>query len=313
MTDSQSKNAGAHAKPFIKWVGGKSQLLSTFEKIYPKELKDGTIRHYCEPFLGGGAVFFDLAQRFDFESAHLFDVNKELILTYRVVQKDVHLMMEFLERYSKEYFALGSEKQKEYYYEFRTNYNHQRFQIDYKRYQESWIPRAAQLIFLNKTCFNGLYRVNQKGEFNTPSGVYKKHKPKILDEPNLLNSSKVLSRADLKDLNCSSLPEMELERSFIYFDPPYRPLNKTANFTTYSTNVFDDSRQIELAEVFKKMDERGHLVMLSNSDPKNEDKKDNFFDDLYADFSIKRVSASRVINSKGGKRGRINEILVTNF
>ena len=313
MSNEKKKKGKTIAKPFLKWVGGKSQLLETFQKLYPSQLKKGEIQHFSEPFLGGGAVFFDLAQKFDLKSAKLFDINQELILTYKVVQKDVDLMMEFLQRYSTEYLKLDNDRQKEFYYEFRTNYNHQRFNIDFKRYNENWIPRAAQLIFLNKTCFNGLYRVNQKGEFNTPSGVYKNHVPKILDVENLKLASKVLSIADIESSNFSSIEEKIKDSSFIYFDPPYRPISKTANFTNYSKKNFDDALQFELADIFKKMDEKGNLVMLSNSDPKNENKEDSFFDDLYEGYNIKRVKATRVINSKVSKRGRINEIVVRNY
>ena len=313
MSKEQNTKSKKLAKPFLKWVGGKSQLLDTFQKFYPNQLKEGQLQHFCEPFLGGGAVFFDVVQKFDLKSAKLFDINKELILTYRVVQKEVNLMMEFLERYANEYLKLDLEGQKEYYYEFRTNFNHQRFNVDYKRYNENWIPRAAQLIFLNKTCFNGLFRVNQKGEFNTPSGAYKNHLPKILDEPNLKLASEVLSIADIEPADFKIIEEKIAETSFIYFDPPYRPLNKTSSFTNYSKKNFDDELQFQLAEVFKKMDKKGNLVMLSNSDPKNQDEADTFFDDLYAGYDIQRVKANRVINSKVSKRGRINEIVVRNY
>lgn len=314
MSKKEKKDKVKTAKPFLKWVGGKSQLLATFQKLYPKELKKESLLHYCEPFLGGGAVFFDIAQQFNLKSAKLFDINRELVLTYKVVQKDVDLLMEFLERYSSEYLSLSIDRQKEYYYEFRTNYNHQRFQIDYKRYNENWIPRAAQLIFLNKTCFNGLYRVNQKGEFNTPSGVYKKqHNPKILNETNLKATSKILSIADIEVSSFSKIENEIKKTSFIYFDPPYRPISKTASFTNYSEKNFGDPLQLELAQVFENLDKKGNFVMLSNSDPKNENKEDSFFDDLYKNYDIKRVAANRVINSKVSKRGKISEIVVRNY
>ena len=161
------------AKPFMKWAGGKSQLLGQFQKYYPKELKTGQIKKYFEPFLGGGAVFLDVAQKFSIESAFLSDINEELILAYKVIQRKPESLIEFLWKYSMQYNNLSEEERKEYFYEVRTNLNLQRFQINYRRYSENWIPRAAQLIFLNKTCFNGLFRLNKKGEFNVPFGRYK--------------------------------------------------------------------------------------------------------------------------------------------
>ncbi len=301
------------AKPFIKWVGGKSQLLNQFQQLYPQDLAKGKIKQYCEPFLGGGAVFFDVSQNFSIESAQLFDINEELVLTYQVVQRDVEKMMEFLDRYARKYLELPALKQKEFYFEFRTNYNHQRFNVDFKKYSEAWIPRAAQMIFLNKTCFNGLYRVNSKGEFNTPSGVYKNHQPRILDEENLLRASKVLQIAEICIANFSQVEHVLKNGAFVYFDPPYRPISKTASFNRYSANVFEDEQQIQLANIFKKLDEKGAAVMLSNSDPKNENPDDHFFDELYEGFHIKRVQASRLVNSKAHKRGPITEIVVMNY
>jgi DNA adenine methylase len=301
------------AKPFIKWVGGKTQLLRQFQKFYPNELKEGNIDEYIEPFLGGGAVFFDIVQKYTVNSAKLFDINEELILTYKVVQKDVEKLIDFLERYAKQYLKLDSKKRKEYFYEVRDNYNQQRFNIDYDKYSENWIPRAAQMIFLNKTCFNGLYRVNSKGNFNSPSGEYKNHNPKILDQNNLLNVSKVLKIADIIRSDFTTIIEYLKDNSFVYFDPPYRPISKTANFTSYSTFAFTDEKQIQLANVFKKLDNNGFKVMLSNSDPKNEDPLDNFFDDIYCGYNISRVSANRMVNSNAQKRGQINEIVITNY
>jgi len=301
------------AKPFIKWVGGKSQLLNQFQHLYPQDLAKGEVKQYCEPFLGGGAVFFDVSQNFSIQSAQLFDINEELVLTYQVVQRDVEKMMEFLDRYARKYLELPALKQKEFYFEFRTNYNHQRFNIDFKKYSEAWIPRAAQMIFLNKTCFNGLYRVNSKGEFNTPSGVYKNHQPRILDEENLLRASKVLQIAEIRIANFSEVEGVLKNGAFVYFDPPYRPISKTASFNRYSANVFEDEQQIQLANIFKKLDEKGAAVMLSNSDPKNENPDDHFFDELYDGFHIKRVQASRLVNSKAHKRGPITEIVVMNY
>lgn len=215
------------AKPFLKWVGGKGQLLQTFNKLYPVELKQKKIKNYYEPFVGGGAVFFNVAQKYEIESAYLYDINEELILTYKVIQKDVIKLIEFLERFSKQYLKLSEIKRKEYYYEMRTNFNLQRFNIDYNKYSSNWISRAAQIIFLNKTCFNGLFRFNSKGEFNSPMGRYAN--PKILDETNLLNVSKLLEIAIIKKADFTEVKNDIKSSSFVYYAPPYRLISKTCN------------------------------------------------------------------------------------
>lgn len=299
------------AHPFLKWAGGKTQLISEFQKYYPTELKNNQIKRYIEPFVGSGAVFFDVMQNFDISEAYLCDINEELILTYKVIQKDVEKLIEFLGRFKKTHSRLNQEKRKEYFYEIRRSYNLQRFNIDYSRYSENWIPRAAQMIFLNKTCFNGLFRMNLKGEFNTPAGDYKN--PKILDEENLQRVSKILAAAEIRKQHFSDIKKFIGKKSFVYFDPPYRPISKTSSFTSYSTFQFDDSKQQELAHLYKLLDRKKAKLMLSNSDPKNIDPKDNFFDDLYGDYNLFRVKANRMINSKKEGRGQINEILVLNY
>jgi len=300
-----------NAKPFLKWAGGKTQLLQRFRKLYPKQLIEGKIKNYYEPFLGSGAVFFDIAQHYKIQNAYLYDINEELILTYKVIQQDVAKLVEYLFRYQKNYSKLTKKQKDKYFYEQRTNYNLQRFNIDYNKYSEAWVARAAQLIFLNRTCFNGLFRVNSKGEFNTPAGDYKN--PTICDEHNLLSVAKVLECATIKNAGFQQLKRDLKSRSFVYFDPPYRPISKSASFTAYSKNEFADKEQKQLAELFHLIDKKGALAMLSNSDPKNNDPKDNFFDDLYKDYSIVRVPAKRMINSNASKRGAINEIVVTNY
>jgi len=299
------------AKPFLKWAGGKGQLLDTFHRLYPIQLKQKKIKTFFEPFLGSGAVFFDIAQNYGIERAYLYDINDELILTYKVIQKDIPKLLEFLYRYQKTYFKLDKTKRKEFFYEQRTNYNLQRFNIDYFKYSSNWFPRAAQLIFLNRTCFNGLYRVNSKGEFNSPAGDYEN--PTICDEQNLLAVNKVLEIAEIKKADFKEVLNDLRDNSFVYFDPPYRPLSKTASFKSYSKHNFEDSEQIQLAQLFIQIDKKGSKVMLSNSDPKNNDPNDNFFDEIYKDYNIIRVPAKRMINSDATKRGQINEIVVTNY
>ena len=299
------------AKPFLKWVGGKRQLLEQFEALYPIELKLKKIKNYYEPFVGGGAVFFDIAQNYEVENAYLYDINDELILTYKVIQKDVFKLIEFLYRYDKQYKKLNEVKRKEFYYELRDNYNLQRFNIDYNKYSENWIPRVAQTIFLNKTCFNGLFRFNSKGGFNSPMGKYKN--PKILDEQNLLNVSKLLEIATIKKADFREVKNDIKNNSFVYFDPPYRPISKTSSFTSYSKFNFQDDEQLQLASLFYELDKQGHKLMLSNSDPKNTNPNDDFFETLYSNFNITRVNAKRSINSNGNKRNSIKEIVVTNY
>lgn len=299
------------ARPFLKWAGGKGQLLDKFQELYPKQLKENKIKNFYEPFLGSGAVFFDIAQKYEIENAYLYDINEELVLTYKVIQNDVSKLTDFLYRYQKSYLKLDKTKRQEFFYDQRSNYNLQRFNIDYDKYSENWFPRAAQLIFLNKTCFNGLYRVNSKGEFNSPAGDY--DNPTICDEQNLLAVNKVLQIAEIRKADFKEIITDLKSNSFVYFDPPYRPISKTASFKAYSKHGFEDNEQIQLSKLFKFIHEEGSSVMLSNSDPKNLDPNDNFFDEIYNDFNIFRVPARRMINSNAAKRGTINEIVVTNY
>ncbi len=299
------------AKPFLKWVGGKRQLLSQFEDLYPEELKYKRIENYFEPFVGGGAVFFDVVQKYEIQNAYLYDINEELILCYLVIQKDVNKLLEFLNKYDKSYKKLNEKKQQEFYYELRDAYNLNRFNIDYNKYSDTWIPRAAQTIFLNKTCFNGLFRFNSKGAFNSPQGKYKN--PRIVDEANLLNVSKLLEIAVIRRADFREIRHDMREHSFVYFDPPYRPISETASFTSYSKFNFEDDEQIQLASLFFDLHNQGHKLMLSNSDPKNVNPDDNFFETIYSNFKISRVDAKRSINSNPDKRNIIKEIVVTNY
>jgi DNA adenine methylase len=299
------------AKPFLKWAGGKAQLIEKFQALYPNQLKQKKIKNFFEPFLGSGAVFFDIAQNYGIDTACLYDINEELILTYRVIQQDVSKLLDFLYRYQRNYLKLDGKKRTEFFYEQRVNYNLQRFNIDYNNYSEQWFPRAAQLIFLNRTCYNGLYRVNSKGEFNSPAGDYVN--PTICDEENLLAVHRVLQIAEIKRADFRQVVADLKTKSFVYFDPPYRPISNTANFKSYSRQPFADPEQIQLAKLFKQLDKLGAQVMLSNSDPRNNNPADDFFDTLYRGYTITRIPAKRMINSNPKKRGAINEIVVTNY
>jgi DNA adenine methylase len=308
---TEKLKSGAIAKPFLKWAGGKGQLLNNFRAFYPNEIKNGVITRFYEPFIGGGAVFFDVARQYNIQSAYLYDINEDLILTWRVIQQHVYQLIENLNSLQKKYEKLDEEKQSEFYYEVRTDFNRNLVKINYSKFSEHWILRAAQIIFLNKTCFNGLFRFNQKGAFNVPAGRYTN--PKILDEQNLIQVSKLLEIAEIKNAGFTAVEADIAENSFVYFDPPYRPISKTSGFTSYSRFKFEDAEQTELADLFHRLHIKGIKQMLSNSDPKNNDPNDNFFDDMYKDFNISRIPARRMINSDASKRVAINEIIVTNY
>lgn len=306
------QNISINAKPFLKWAGGKTQLISELINFLPYEiLSSQEIENYVEPFIGGGALFFYLKNNFFVKKSVIMDINKDLILTYKTIQNNPFELINHLEDIKKKYHHNSVEQNKILFYEIRKSFNEQLKEIDYNSYQSNWCLRSAYLIFLNKTCFNGLFRQNSKGEFNVPFGGYKY--PKIYDKINILEVSKALNNTEII---CSDFRESEKyigNKTLVYFDPPYRPLNKTSAFTTYSSEGFGEQEQIELSSFFKKMHERGAFLILSNSDPKNENPNDIFFETLYLNFKIHTVKASRMINCIGDKRGKINELLITNF
>jgi len=300
------------ARPFLKWAGGKTQLLEQLRSLYPPELPAGGLTTYVEPFTGGGAVFFDVVQRYPIARAYLYDANPELILIYRVVQGGVEALIKRLGNYAGEYLSRDQEGRKAYYYQVREKLNRQLETIDFDVFSEAWIDRAAMHLFLNKTCYNGLFRLNSRGLFNTPHGRYKN--PRILDADNLRAASRVLQIATIRRGDFESCVDVVDDRAFVYFDPPYRPISKTAHFTSYSRFGLDDDDQRRLARFFARLHhETGARLMLSNSDPTNETPDDDFFDRLYREFYRYRVSAQRNINSKAGRRGPIRELVVTNY
>ena len=299
------------AAPVLKWAGGKGQLLPELRQRYPHGLETGTIRTYAEPFFGGGAVFFDLVQTYpQLECAYLFDVNYELVILYRVIKQDVNALIRELQPLSKRYLALGEEGRKSCYYEMRDAYNAELADLDKGCYSDTWPRRAAQTVFLNKTCFNGLFRVNSKGGFNVPVGRYKN--PKILDEPRLRAAAAALQKAVIGLGDFSQVTELADERTFVYYDPPYRPISDTSSFTSYMQGEFNDDDQRRLAAHFQALDKRGVKQLLSNSDPTNH-VEDPFFDELYEGFCIERIDANRVVNSKASGRGTIRELLIRNY
>lgn len=312
MIPSTRSSPTIAAKPFLKWAGGKTQLLTQYRKYYPKDLIHGHINRYVEPFLGGGAVFLDVVQRYQISAALLIDINPELILVYTVVQKTPLYLIELLREHHKAYYSRSEEERKIYFYEIRNAYNAQITHIDYNQFSDAWVIRAAYMLFLNKTCFNGLYRVNSKGEFNVPFGRYKR--PAIVNEENIVHVSELLQIAELR---IGSFQEAALfvdDSTFVYFDPPYRPISSTASFTSYSKAKFNDSDQKTLSKFFAHLDRSTHAkLMLSNSDPTNIDPEDRFFETLYSSFHIHKVYANRMINSHAHKRGKIAELLITNY
>ncbi len=299
------------AKPFLKWAGGKTQLLNDLEKQLPIRIKDTKIiKNYIEPFIGGGAFFFYLMNNYKIEKSLISDVNKEIIVGYLTIKNNHIELIENLRKIQSNYLAKTEGERKEYYYQIRNEYNKNILTFNYQEYNSSWIERASQLIFLNKTCFNGLFRQNKKGEFNVPSGKYKN--PKICDDINIIAVNKALENTEIKICDFAETQRFVDAETLVYLDPPYRPLSNSSSFTSYSKEGFSDDDQIRLFKYYKELDEIGANLILSNSDPKNHNENDNFFDNLYNKFSIQRVKATRMINSNAQKRGQINEIIIAN-
>lgn len=303
------RNSGP-IKPFLKWAGGKYRSSKIIEQFLPKHIKKSkVIDHYFEPFIGGGGLYFYLNSNYSIKKAYINDINKELMVTYNVIKNDVDALIGYLAEF-QENFPSSQDDRKSFYGDIRKKFNTDLIDFDYDNYSEKHIIRASQVIFMNKTCFNGLFRVNKKGEFNVPIGRYKE--PKILDEANLRNVSRVLKNTEINNGDYSYIKDLIEDESLIYFDPPFRPLTKTSSFTSYSTSPFTDFEQEKLAKFCQEISTEKRYIILSNSDPKNVDESDNFFDDLYRGFKIHRISVARSINSDGNKRGKISEILVTN-
>lgn len=293
-------------RPFVKWAGGKGSLLPQITKYYPEDLKTGVIDKYVEPFVGGGAVLLDILQKYDVKEAYAYDTNKDLINAYNVIKTDVNSLINKLKKYEDEYISLEMEDRKKYYYDVRSEYN----SSEIKEGKTS-LKRAAEFIFLNRTCFNGLYRVNQSGDFNVPMGKYKN--PTICDEENLEALSKLIKNVEFICGDYQTTEEIVDKNTFVYFDPPYRPLSVTSGFTSYTKDDFDDEDQKQLASYFRTLDTKDAKLMLSNSNPKNVNEEDTFFDDIYSGFNINELQANRMINANANKRGKISELLIINY
>ncbi len=266
----------------VKWAGGKKQLLNQFDKFFPKK-----IDRYIEPFLGGGAVAFYIIKRFHPKNVFLSDINEELVNAYKAVQLNVPELIEALS-------LLAKKHSKEFYYKIRAQDPQKLSDVD----------RAARLIYLNKTCFNGLYRVNSEGKFNVPIGEHKHLQ--IVDTKDLMEINHLLKHAIIKTMPFEKVLDFAKKGDFIYLDPPYYPLKEGKSFTKYHKGDFSKIDQERLKSIFDKLTKRGCKAMLSNSDAP-------FIRDLYKEYSIQIVQARRMINCDATKRGKINEVVVTNY
>lgn len=266
--------------PIVKWVGGKRQLMFELLKNMPENYN-----RYFEPFIGGGALFFELQP----DNAYISDLNEELINLYQVVRNNVDELITDLQKH---------DISKEYFIEIRN--------IDRTEEYKNWsnVKKASRFIYLNRTCFNGMYRVNSKGEFNVPFGHYKN--PRILDENNLINCSNLLQRTEIRHADFSEILKKVKKGDFVYFDPPYVPLSETSSFTSYTKDGFDLDMQFKLRDVCDELDSMGVKFLLSNSDTK-------LVNELYENYNIKKVFASRQINANADGRGKITEVLVRNY
>lgn len=289
-------------KPFLKWAGGKTRLLTEIKKRMPFS-KDKTFT-YIEPFTGSGAVLFWVLSNFkNLNKVVINDINADLVNVYLQVKSNANELIFLLEKWQDEYHKIDTDevKKKSYYYQKRTLFNAR---------ESTDLVQAALLIFLNRTCFNGLYRVNRSNEFNVPIGSYKK--PMIADVENLRRAAESLQHRVILSAGFEETISLAAKNTFFYFDPPYKPINRTSSFNSYSANEFSDSEQVRLKEFCDVLHEKGYKWLLSNSDPVDANGV-HFFDELYKGYRIERVKASRNINSKGDKRGKLDEVLIRNY
>ncbi|MFA6334780.1 MAG: DNA adenine methylase [Bacteroidales bacterium] len=276
------------AKPFIKWVGGKTQLIESIEKTLPENFAKLNNVTYIEPFVGGGAVLFWILQQYpNITKAIINDINPDLTIAYKTIKETPSELVQFLQIIQDEYLPLNEEKRKECYLNNRDRFNTKTLDS---------VENTALFIFLNCTCFNGLYRVNSKGLFNVPFGRYAN--PKICDKHTIFADSELLQKVEILTGDFEETLKYASNNSFFYFDPPYKPLSETSSFNSYSKEDFTDQEQIRLGNFCKKIDMLGYNFVLSNSDVKGKNPNDDFFDDLYEQFNIiKRVYATRMVNA----------------
>ncbi|MBP0016296.1 MAG: Dam family site-specific DNA-(adenine-N6)-methyltransferase [Cyanobacteria bacterium SBLK] len=294
------------AKPFLKWAGGKSQLISEIQAVVLRKFDRDRSFVYIEPFIGGGAFLFYILNHFsNLEKAIINDINSDLVQSYCTIKEEHEALINSLAIIEQEYYNLHTDTQKKnFYLKKRVEFNQTNV--------TDRIVKTTLLIFLNRTCFNGLYRVNQKGVFNVPFGKHKK--PKICDRDNICAVHQCLKNVDILQGDFAKTLDFAGKNTLFYLDPPYKPLNPTSAFTAYSKENFGDRDQLRLKDFCDRVSQKGGHFLLSNSDVQNGDRDRSFFDDLYdADYTIKRVKAKRNINSKGDSRGEISEVLISNF
>ncbi|MBQ6472999.1 MAG: DNA adenine methylase [Victivallales bacterium] len=299
-----AKKSQGQAKPFVKWAGGKGQLLELLDGMLPSDFSTRKDLVYVEPFVGGGAMLFHILSKYpNVRKAVINDLNTDLITCYRVIKERPEELISALKDFHAQYRALKSEeKRRRLFLDKRDRYN---------SHPADKVETAAIFIFLNRTCFNGLYRVNSKGQYNVPFG--KAVNPLICDEATIRADSEALKKVEVLCGDFERVANFISPAAFFYFDPPYRPLTQTSAFTAYSKHGFGDEQQIRLANFTKRLAKAGNQWLLSNSDPHNTNECDNFFDDLFSGFNIQRVDAMRIINSKADKRGKITELLIRNY
>lgn len=291
------------AKPFIKWVGGKTQLIESIEKALPENFAETENITYIEPFVGGGAVLFWILQQFpNITKAVINDINPDLTTAYKTIKETPAELCGLLQIIQNEYLPLNEENRKEYYLNKRERFNTKSLDT---------LENTALFIFLNRTCFNGLYRVNSKGLFNVPFGRYAN--PKICDKQTIFADSKLLQKVEILTGDFEQTLKYATNSSFFYFDPPYKPLSETSSFNSYAKEDFNDNEQIRLRDFCDKINRLGADFILSNSDLKGKNLDDDFFDELYADFEIQRVFATRMVNANAEKRGKLTELMIKNF
>lgn len=292
------------AKPFIKWVGGKGQLIEQLDSYLPADFDNWDNVTYIEPFIGGGAMLFYMLQRYpNIQHAVINDVNPDLTTCYRIVRDNPEELIASLQDIQDAYNALPTEdERKEFFLAVRNHYNEKNLDP---------IENTTNFFFLNRTCFNGLYRVNKKGLFNVPFGKYTN--PQICDPTTILMDSELLQRVEIMTGDFEATFQHAHGSTLFYFDPPYRPLSDTSSFNDYTKEAFNDDAQIRLKEYCDRIHAAGYSFMLSNSDCKGKNETDNFFDLLYGAYQIERVWASRSINANPNKRGKLTEILVHNY
>ena len=292
------------ARPFIKWAGGKGQLLEQLDALLPNDFAQRENLVYVEPFAGGAAMLFHVLAKYpNIKRAVINDANSELVATYKAIKAKPEELIGRLSKLQEEYGKCATEElRQDMYLKLRDKFNSRK---------SDQLEMASFFVFLNKTCFNGLYRVNSKGEFNVPFGKAKN--PTICDADNMRALNKALQKVTILSGDFEDVMKSVKGKAFVYFDPPYRPLTQSAAFTAYAKGGFNDEEQRRLAQFCRKLDRAGHQWILSNSDPHNIDHSDDFFEELYQGFNIKRVTASRAINSKGDRRGKVAELVIRNY